>query len=155
MGMNKLSFIGCIYSENHYTAQVNSGSSFDCTIQPPIGQLYELSNVYLKADAPTGAGSGTHKITFIPNQVGYGHMIGISGFGAAIELKNIGWTSATSSATPTNSIDQISILNRFIATNQNTLVIRYNNDTDVNTTAVTDVQYFDFLFKVYNIGVDL
>lgn len=124
---SKLRLVGDIY-----TTTINSGLFELNTYTPPIGKIWEITQLYLKANPLPGGASGTHNFK-LKTGAGYG-LTGVSIFSSELVWDYNMWVVADSYQRPSTETASVLALRSLVYDNDNPLKIDYYNNTDVNQT---------------------
>jgi len=128
------------------SGNVAVGGSEDTLITAPVGWIYRVRALRLRALPPAGATGGTHTV-FVMVTVGalsFSLLRGESGFAKDVFFSVNSWVKATLGAQPPGAAAQLAAVGQILINDSEPLVIRYTNNTDA---IQTNTRELTFLFE--------
>lgn len=121
-----------ILLEETQTGNISAGSGENTVFTPPAGKLWQVLNMYLMAQPPSGASSGIHSYTLIVGNINI--LSGGSVFGSLVNWNSSCWEAADSFQYPDTAVAAQNALTSTHIIKENPLTVRYfNNANEIQT----------------------
>jgi len=143
--------IGVVGNEVTKTATVASGGGSETVdIKPPAGEIWDIVQLFFKALAPGGT-AGNHELwvkTLRKGTVLIEHLFGKSAYDTQLLYADGYWRTANTASRPTTEVGQMKQMSIPIATNDQPVRFKYQNDADSDQ---TNDRTYRYNYKKYRI----